>query len=63
MIPILPWLRAMFFYGKASCSRHFAPWRLFIVSCKNVTTSACIGSFVLASFDLFFVAYTSQEMY
>ena len=53
------WLHAMFFYGKASCSRHFAQWRLFVRCCENVTTSAYIGCFVPASFHLIFIAYTS----
>ena len=59
MISILPWLHAMFFYWKASCLRHFAQWRLSVRCCKNVTTSACIGFFVPASFHLIFAAYTS----
>ena len=33
MISRLPWLRAMFFCWKASCSRHFAQWRLFVRCC------------------------------
>jgi hypothetical protein len=54
MISILPWLQPMFSNWKASCSRHFAQWRLFVPSCQNVTTSACIDSFVQASFHLIF---------
>ena len=63
MIPISPWLRAMFFHCKASSSRHFAQWRIFVQSCSNVITSACIRSFVQASFHLIFGSYTSSDMY
>ena len=60
MISILLWLRAMFVCWKASSSRHFVQWRLFVSSHKNVATSACADFFVQGSFDLFFYFYASQ---
>ena len=50
MIPILPWLLVIFCCCRASCSRHLSEMARFDRSCKNVTTSASIGSLVEAYF-------------
>ena len=55
--------RVSYLYMFNLCPRYFAQWRLFVSSCENVATSACIGSFVQACLHRFFGSYRSQDTY